>query len=133
MQTTKMIPATSLRLHNTVEHDGRKGRVHQLAEDSIILLYENGDVSEPLSEESVDGIRLTAEVLETNGFVYTATSNAYQFVLDEDVVLTVNPHIFGGNSIQLCVKGHWCGRPVQTLHELQNIYLDLTGKELALD
>jgi hypothetical protein len=45
----------------------------------------------------------------------------------------VNPHIAGGYSIQLCVKGYWCGRPVQSLHELENIYLDLTGNELAID
>lgn len=56
-----------------------------------------------------------------------------QYENGEDAILTVNPHIEVGYSIQLCVKGKWCGRPVQTLHELENLYLDLTGKELSVD
>lgn len=128
-----MVKLTDLRLHNTVAHDGQHGRVVQLTEEFVTLQYENGDISSALTEEEIVPIPLTPFRLEQLGFVYTGETNAYQFVVNEDAVLTVNPHIAGGHSVQLCVKGHWCGRPMQAQHELENMYLDLTGKELALD
>jgi hypothetical protein len=99
----------------------------------VSLQRKNGDYTGPLVEEDIDGIALTPELLAQSGFVYSGDSDAYSFVLDNDAVLTVNPHIQGGYSIQLCVKGNWCGRPVQTLHDLENIYIHLTGKELTKD
>lgn len=128
-----MVRATELRLNNTVSHNGQHCRVVQLAHEAIVVQYETGDLSAVLSDEAIHGISLTPELLKRSGFTYTGLSNDYQFVLNEDAVITVNPHILGGHSVQLCVKGNWCGKPVQTLHQLQNIYLDLTGKELLID
>ncbi len=128
-----MIKLTQLRLHNTVEHQGTTWSHRAISEESVTLQYENGNISAALNDEEIAGIDLTSWRLEQSGFVYTRETDAYQFVVNEDAVLTVNPHIAGGYSISICVKGHWCGRPVKTLHELQNIYLDLTGNELAID
>lgn len=128
-----MIKATDLRLHNTVRHAGQPCRVVQLAEEAVIVQYADGALSGSLDPADLDGLDLTPEVLQRSGFVYTGETNDYQFAIDQDAVITVNPHIFGGHSVQLCVKGNWCGKPVQLLHELENIYLDLTGKELAID
>jgi hypothetical protein len=63
-------------------------------------------------------VQLTEETI-TLEFTHGAVSDA--------------PHIFGGHSVQLCVKGKWCGKPVQYLHDLQNMHLDLTGEELSTD
>jgi len=128
-----MINLSILRIHNTVSYSGEMCRVLQLSEDHISLQLQNGDFTGPLVEEDIEGITLTPTLLSQLGFVYSGGTNEYQFILNDDAVLTVNPHIAGGYSIQLCVKGQWCGRPVQTLHELQNLYLDLTGKEMNID
>lgn len=128
-----MINLTLLRLLNTVSYRGAHYRVVQLSEDHVSLVNETGDYTGPLVEEDIEGIALTPELLVQSGIVYSGGTNEYQFILNNDAVLTVNPHIAGGHSVQLCVKGHWCGRPVQTLHELENLYLDLTGKEMAMD
>lgn len=130
---TIMIKLTELRLHNTIGHGGEHCRVVQLSEDHVSLQRANGDYTGPVIEEDIEGISLTPALLARSGFIYSCDSDAYSFVLDHDSVLSVNPHIQGGYSVQLCVKGNWCGRPVQYLHELENIYLDLTGKELSVD
>jgi hypothetical protein len=128
-----MISITSLRINNIVSHRGQAGRVVQLTEETVTLEFAHGTVSEALSPENLEGVMLTPSLLEQSGFKFTGETNAYQFALDEDVLITVNPHIFGGHSVQLCVKGKWCGKPVQHLHDLQNMHLDLTGEELSTD
>jgi hypothetical protein len=128
-----MIRLIQLRINNMVSHGGKAGRVIRLTPETVNIEYENGYISPGLSEEDITGISLTPELLRRCGFIDSGGSNTYQFVLNEDAVITINPHILGGHSVQLCVKGNWCGKPIQHLHELQNIYIDLTGEEMVTD
>jgi hypothetical protein len=130
---SSMILLTTLRINNIVSQSGQVGRVVQLTEETVTLEFANGIISDALLPEDLEGVMLTPSLLEQSGFKFTGETNAYQFALDEDVLITVNPHIFGGHSVQLCVKGKWCGKPVQHLHDLQNMHLDLTGEELSTD
>lgn len=128
-----MIALTTLRINNIVSHRDQPGRVVQLTEETVILEYATGIFSDALLPEDLEGVMLTPSLLKRSGFEYTGETNAWQFVLDRDVLITVNPHILGGQSVQLCVKGKWCGKPVQHIHGLQNMHLDLTGEELSTD
>jgi hypothetical protein len=130
---SSMILPTTLRINNIVSHHGQEGRVVQLTQETVTLEFANGIISDALLPGDVEGVMLTPSLLERSGFEYTGETNAWQFVLDKDVLITVNPHILGGHSVQLCVKGKWCGKPVQHLHGLQNMHLDLTGEELSTD
>jgi hypothetical protein len=130
---SSMILPTTLRINNIVSHRDQVGRVVQLTEETVTLQFANGIISDALLPEELEGVMLTPSLLERSGFEYTGETNAYQFALDKDVLITVNPHILGGHSVQLCVKGKWCGKPVQHLHGLQNMHLDLTGEELSTD
>lgn len=128
-----MIKATDLRLYNCLLDKGQFCQVERIEPEAITVLHWNSSELAILQPDQLEGLPLTPELLQQSGFVAKDDSNEYKFLLDEEAVITVNPYITGGYSVQLCVKGSWCGKPVSFFHELQNMYLDLTGEEQKID
>ncbi len=80
--------------------------------------------------EALQGIPLDADVLDSCGFdlVYGLSDPHYDLYKNGDVALNREYRLAFKCSDQTCT----IGEPLQYLHQLQNLYFDLCGKELRM-
>lgn len=107
-----MIQATELRIGNWVEEDGYKKQ---------FSMYDF-----PLSTDSINPIPLTPEILEKCGFV---NDNGWYAI-----------HLWNRNELAKCmdydgvsINNSYFDYAITSLHQLQNLYYSLTGKELIYE
>lgn len=131
-----MIQANELRIGNWVLYAGLWQRVYSIAETAINI------AQEPLKISFIGGIPLTPEILERYGFENDSYANFT--ILMPDNALSK----FKSNArwIRVSFKEYAClnlseyidiadydiSAPCKYLHQLQNLYFTLTGKELKI-
>lgn len=76
--------------------------------------------------EEFEPILLTRDILEKSGFENTDTNDQYSSYKKESLTI----RFMAGNSIRANISD--CEFACQHLHQLQNLYFDLTGKELEV-
>lgn len=74
-------------------------------------------------------IKLTEGWLINYGFDYFKSNNSYQ--LDVDLGFSIWGRIESGFNVY--VNSDSCGQTIKYVHQLQNLYFALTGKELKLN
>lgn len=122
-----MIDASDLRIGNCLklaseDWGAEKGKIARItASDIVDIEYTGG--------EGYEFIPLNREVLINAGFL-PSTDQEYELPIDNDNKLVANPYIEGGYAVQLCCQTTWSGLKPLYLHQLQNLYYVLTGKEL---
>lgn len=128
-----MIEPTDIRLGNLLMESGQLCQVESISAHAITVRYPCDERTETLVPEQLIAVDLTEDLLGRCGFLRSGTKDTYRLALDPGIEITVNPHIAGGISVQLCVHDHWCGKPVNNVHHLQNIYRELTDEELMIE
>ncbi|HEX2535173.1 MAG TPA: hypothetical protein VHK69_15615 [Chitinophagaceae bacterium] len=115
-----MIPAIYLRIGNRVRHreSGQTGTVTALLPEGVHL---SGNTIRTVPYGELEGIALTDRLLETCGFAADAFGYA-----SEDLSLNRYETVY---HLRL-PGGTGYGRAVRYLHELENLYLQLTGNLL---
>lgn len=74
-----------------------------------------------------EGIPLTSEIIEKAGFeVYGNSLSVYQTTYEKDGIVL-------NNIFNLVGEDGGIGRPLQYVHQLQNLYFALTGTELNIE
>ena len=105
----------------TVEQIGSRGT---LREKSRVLFFKEGGRAGEFTEDC-DGIPLTEEWLLKFGFEKDKKGFLHN-------VRFVFHHIYGWKILENWIK-NWVGiREIKYVHELQNLYFALTGKEIEL-
>lgn len=127
----KMIKASELRIGNLLEFS------NGIEPAKIVMVGRRFFSSAAIEKEDGDfnvtpyyrGIPLTEEWLIRFGFVYHKHNNSFQL----DVAFGFS--IWGkvGSGFNVYVEGSDIGNPVEYVHQLQNLFFALTGKELILD
>lgn len=121
-----MISANELRIGNYYDHNGE---IRQVTPNTILEVWEAEHIwCEP--------IPITEEILFKCGFENIGSSyntwglksnefSGYLFTIELD-----KPFYFKVCDLLL---NHWSERPIQYLHQLQNLYFSLTGEELTIN
>jgi len=125
-----MISCNELRIGNYVLIDGKLHQVSAIKGTGVTTLdleKKNGEVSSEHSLESLKGVTMTDEVLKQSGFVYHDYFKFWQLITsgmrseidinsDYDVIDFMRKPII---------------KKLASLHQLQNVYFMLKGKELS--
>ena len=122
-----MIQAQELRIGNwVINYYGIPGILVSIHEGNSYRVKADGEI-DAWGEENINPIPLTREILEKAGFI------------DNEIHLCDDKYIW--------INGHWntwhlrdggekdmfdLDEPPQYLHQLQNLYFALTGKELTI-
>ncbi len=128
-----MIEANELRIGNWLSHTNNNGtfnlQTQEVLIDGFSCLYDQGLWTIPYVESK--GIPLTKEILLNCGFIqlYRSDSCVRLELIDQP------EYEFKSNSFhsefRLFFEGH-CMAGINYLHQLQNLYFALTGKELEV-
>ncbi|MDR6734143.1 hypothetical protein [Sphingobacterium sp. 2149] len=129
-----MISASDLRIGNYVASDHFKDRdvivkVRLIGQDQAIVEHPNG-LSEPmLYKGEMRGITLTEDLLLKCGFIDISSYKDFRLVINEDLYIEV--------SLRKNINAYVSVSDIDIinviyLHQLQNLYFALTGKELEV-
>ncbi len=118
-----MITAEEIRLWNWVEYDGDYWQIDSINRHGSASLYREGSYSsEGVRITSCSPIPLTPEILEKNGIseaIAFGSENTYIKRIDDEYYLS-------------CDFVTVSDKPIEYVHQLQNIYFALTGEELEI-
>ena len=123
-----MIKTTELRIGNWV-YDGKRTQfpmfIQTVAYDYVYLDFpgNEGDVFESESKE-LEGIPITPDILVDSGF-----ENLGWCFTHEDLDLRLIKQDWGWEFLCVTIP---IGKPIHFVHELQNIFYDLTKKALNI-
>lgn len=127
-----MINPSEIRTGNYVLHNSELLQIESCANGKVnVYAGYYGEVPHihGIDCGSIDPIPLTAEWLEKFGFSYSKTFKCYS----KDYELLF---ISEGQQLWLCEQDNGLlskiGKPFNYVHQLQNLYLDLTGEELTI-
>jgi hypothetical protein len=125
-----LLIASDLRIGNCLKFTGSdwpdevRGKINLITASDIVDI-------EFTSGENYEAVSLNPEILLNAGFQKT-TDTELELKIDDDNKLVANPYIEGGYAVQLCCQTNWSGQKPRYLHQVQNLYYALTGKELAI-
>lgn len=115
-----MIQTNELRIGNWVDWNGEKGIINQILEYEVVF-----KCGEDTLISDLKPIELTEEILLKCGFVRDGNTGYYTC---EKVGFTIN--LSGTIGYRACI---WSNKHINHLHQLQNLYFALTGKELEIE
>jgi hypothetical protein len=134
-ETQTILKATELRIGNWIKLYGNACQVTSLSNNSIEVDYASAEheyTGEGPMIESYEPIPLTPEILQKAGFisgrkyVFQSYEMEAYFELDGDVVKLFcqpnDPHYTDD-----------IAKPIQYVHQLQNLYFAITGVELSIE
>jgi hypothetical protein len=144
MQTTSIpqVKARELRIGNILSETDRKGRVHYVTMTNEFI----GEME--LEPGLWDPVPLTAKILEKCGFKKHKDESGHIVFYELSLGNQLAPHgsnhyVFSGllfpenpNTlipVAFTVNDFWGSRKIENLHELQNLFFALTGKELQIN
>ena len=128
-----------LRINNWIEVSGRYAQVEHLLEDKsinpLIGVRDNkGNRCGILAgDDKCKPIPLTEDILLKCGFAWSDIDVCYNLLIDREC----DTFIIGDNGrdnyyCSVINKGNYIGTQTKYLHQLQNLYFCLTGKELEI-
>lgn len=123
-----MIATVDLRIGNWITVSEVTYRVTALSETKVHFKGRKGGVS----HEEIHPIPITQEILEKAGFKKKEKSDLFDKFPNEGFTYHLYSHkvmIFHGPHNTLC---HWLSTQIDYLHQLQNLYYCLTGRELSI-
>lgn len=123
-----MIPTFDLRIGNWITVSGVAYRVTAVSEMKVHL---KGHKSGVIFEE-LHPIPITQEIIEKAGFKKRGRSDLYDKIPDEGFTYHLYSYkimVFHGPENTLC---HWLNTRIVFLHQLQNFYYYLTGREILI-
>lgn len=115
-----MIQATSLRIGNWIDIDGKRQRVLVISNELI-----SGDKAALCEPDEVHPIPLTPEILEKAGFGHSDVGGNF-YTLNSVVIGMLKDGDFYYSYED---QTRW----IKYVHELQNLYFALTGTELKIE
>ncbi|KKO91754.1 hypothetical protein AAW12_08820 [Sphingobacterium sp. Ag1] len=129
-----MIQANELRVGNYVASDHFKDRdvivkVRLIGQEQAIVEHPNGLTEPMLYQCEMRAIKLTEEILLNCGFEDVSTYKDFRLVINEDLYIEV--------SLRKNINAYVSIFDIDILnviylHQLQNLYFALTGKELEV-
>ena len=123
-----MISTVDLRIGNWITVSEVTYRVTALSETKVHFKGRKGGVS----QEEIHPIPITQEILEKAGFKKKGKADLFDKFPNEGFTYHIYSHkvmIFHGPHNTLC---HWLSTQIDFLHQLQNLYYCLTGRELSI-
>lgn len=123
-----MIPTFDLRIGNWITVSDVIYRLTGVSEAKVTLKGHKGG----FKQEDLHPIPITPEILEKAGFKRRGQSSLYDKIPDEGFTYHIYWHriiIFHGPDNTLC---HWLNTRIVFLHQIQNIYYCLTGREIQV-
>src|SRR5215210_4232878 len=117
-----------LRVHSCLSASGVRKRGRVVWETPVHFKGHKGGVS----QEEIHPIPITQEILEQAGFKKKAKTDLFDKFPNEGFTYHLYSHkvmIFHGPHNTLC---HWLNTQIDFLHQLQNLYYCLTGRELSV-
>jgi hypothetical protein len=123
--------ANELRVGNWVEANSPMMQVKEITEHTVGL-YMPGSEADPFlyDIEDIRHIKLSPEILEKCGFVWSIYHQAFHKHNDGHETYDLNECYPSGYQFSTFKKQTLIGIPVQSLHQLQNLYFSLCGEEL---
>lgn len=122
-----MIKANELRIGNFILEGGKFYEIRHSDFEVADLNYNSETQSFYITG---DPIPLTPEILEQCGFEQSANAN------DDSLVFSNNFFVIDLYSSEMCLENAWAEAlciEIKYLHQLQNLYFALTGKELTVN
>jgi hypothetical protein len=123
-----MIPTFDLRLGNWITADNVIYRVSGVCETKVYFKGHEGD----FNPEALHPIFITHEILERAGFKRREGSDLYDKVPNEGFTYQLHSHkimLFQGRDNTLA---HWLTTRLVFVHQLQNFYYYLAGREIPI-
>ncbi len=123
-----MISTFDLRIGNWITVSEVVYRVTRVSETKVNFKGQKGG----FSQEELQPISITQEILESAGFKQRGKTNLYDKVPDEGFTYQLHSDkimIFHRGDNTLC---HWLNTRIVFLHQLQNFYYCLTGREISI-
>lgn len=134
--------AEELRIGNYVKIDEGIGKVtfimdknfcNEYANDDYNITVEMGDgIFREEEEDKVEGIPLTEEILLNCGFEYINPDNKSCGMLSPDDGKGNKQRIMYFDTNFRMILNTWNYRPINYIHEVQNLYFAITNKELNI-
>lgn len=123
-----MIPTFDLRIGNWIRVSDVIYRITAVSETKVKFTGHKSS----FNQEDLHPVPITLEILEKAGFKQRGKSNLYDKIPDEGFTYHIYWHkvmIFHAPDNSLC---HWLNTRIVFLHQLQNFYYHLTGKEIQI-
>lgn len=128
-----MIQANELRLGNIIgmNHRDHPGQTVEKVVDCTVLNLIAGYVPTPEDMKAIDfvPIKLTEEILLKCGFVESTIRTDFKLKLS---ICDINLYCRFNTEWYFELEGIYFGATPKHLHQLQNLYFALTGKELEV-
>lgn len=134
--------AEELRIGNYVKIDKGIGKVAFIMDKSFCNEYANDDYNITVEmgngilreeeEDKVEGIPLTEEILLNCGFEYINPDNKSYGMLSPDDGKGNKQRIMYFDTNFRMILNTWNYRPINYIHEVQNLYFAITNKELNI-
>jgi hypothetical protein len=124
-----MIPTFDLRIGNWITESGVKYCVTGVSEKKVH--FKGQKVA--FSQENLHPIPITPEILKMVGFKQRGKTSLYDKFPDEGFTYELYSHkimLFHRPDNTLC---HWLNTRITFLHQLQNLYYYITGREINAD
>lgn len=123
-----MIPTFDLRIGNRITVAGVIYQVSGVSETKVQCKGRKA----AFAQEDLHPIPITPEILEKVGFKKREKSSLYDKIPEEGFTYELHSHkimVFHAPENTLC---HWLNTRIVFLHQLQNFYYYLSGREIAL-
>ena len=123
-----MIPAFDLRIGNWITVSGEMYQVSAVSEMKVQLKGNGGENN----LEELHPIAITRELIEKAGFKKRERTDLFDKIPLEGFTYHLYSHhimLFHGPNNTLC---HWLNTKIVFLHQLQNFYYYLTGREIEV-
>jgi len=124
-----MMNANELRINNWVEYEGRYFQLYAIDANMPFLNTAEFGVG-VVDYNNIFPIPLSPEILEKCGFVWSIYHQAFHKHNDGHETYDLNECYPSGYQFSTFKKQTLIGIPVQSLHQLQNLYFSLCGEEL---
>ena len=121
-----MIPTFDLRIGNWITVENEIYRVSGISETKVNLK----GVKAAVSPDVLHPIGITPEILQTAGFKQREKTDIYDKIPSEGFTYQLHSHkilLFHGRDNTL---GHWLTTRIVYVHQMQNFYYYLTGREI---
>jgi hypothetical protein len=122
-----MLTAAEIRIGNYLFFisDSDESEIKPVTSTDIVdIEFSNADGYEP--------VPLTAELLQQASFQYSSGTDL-EFIIDDKNKLIASTFVDGAYIVQLSCHGNFLGQKLSYLHQLQNLFFALTGRELLVD
>lgn len=123
-----MIPTFDLRIGNWITVSGVSYRISAISETKVYFKARKGAVI----QEELHPIPITQELLEKAGFKQRGTTDLFDKIPNEGFTYQMHSNkimLFHSKDNTLC---HWLNTRIVFLHQLQNFYYHLTGREIQI-